>query len=249
LIDFIELWKSPKSLPFKEWSPHGGVALPVTGASDVLFTVLGHDDKEMTLGYMFRDPEFHADVNKIREEAKFVLAKEVFANPEKHGGLAAPMVRRVKADLLARSGKKELDTEELAEAAQILGDAVMVRPGVLCTAQRREQGACSSTLGLRDVGASTTVCMHRLETAANRHTRRRQNIDRLFAEIAKADIMTRVYSQGQLIGNLNVFPDLIEEYVADPRLKPAWADFHPKRREGMQTDIRKRLDQIMGVTR
>jgi hypothetical protein len=122
------------------------VALALTGASDVLFTVLGHDDKETTLGYMFRNPEFHADVNKVREEAKFVLAKEVFANSEKNGGLAAPMVRRIKADLLARSARKELDTEELAEAAQILGDAEMVRPGVLCTAQRFERGACSSNL-------------------------------------------------------------------------------------------------------
>jgi hypothetical protein len=69
------------------------------------------------------------------------------------------------------------------------------------------------------------------------------------AEIAKAGIMTRVYFQGQLVSNLNVFLHLIEENVADRRLKPALADFDPKRWEGMQPDIRKRLDQIMGVTR
>ena len=116
------------------------VALSLTGASQVLFDVLGHDDVEVTLGYAHQDPELHEDINRIRAEVKAIRVKEVFDDSDEISGSAAYIVRRAKADMLARSGEIELETSEVNEVAEILGDAEVVKPGVLCTAQPLERG-------------------------------------------------------------------------------------------------------------
>jgi hypothetical protein len=158
------------------------------------------------------------------------------------------MIRKLKADMLVRSGKDELDTDDIAEAAAILGDAELVKPGVLCTAQPLERGACSPIPGVRDIGACTSPCMHHLELAAH-HQTRRQNLEYLLENIESADLGFRVFYQGQIIANFGAFPSLIEDYEADPRLRAALSDCDPRKWDGLQADARERLDRIMGVSR
>lgn len=222
------------------------VALSLTGATQILFDVLGHKDVETTLGYALADSELAEDINTIVREVKANHVKEVFDNAEHNGGLAAEMVGRIKRDILVRSGKEELDTDDIAEAAAILGEVEMVRPGVLCTAQRLERGACSPTPGVRDVGACTSSCLHHLELGAHRQTRRKK-LENLLQLIEGADRGTRVFYQGQIIANFDPFPDLIDEYATDPRLRTALSDCDPRSWVALQEHARCRIDQLMGT--
>jgi hypothetical protein len=218
------------------------------GASQILFDVLGHDDVEVTLGYALKDPELFEGLSRIRREVKAIRVKEVFDHAEKNCGSAGEVVLKIKADMLTRSGKAELDTDDVAEGAAILGEAELVKPGVLCTAQPLERGACSPIPGVRDVGVGSSSCMHHLELAAHRQTRRR-NIHSLLEKIDAADLGVRIFYQGQIIANLNPFPDLIGDFETDPRLRAALCDCDPRTWIGMQAAVRERLDCIMEVSR
>jgi integrase len=220
-------------------------ALSLEGANQILFDVLGHDDMEVTLGYMQRDPELVEDINRVRREVKAVHIKEVFDHAEEHGGPAADLVRKLKAEMLARSGKEQLDTDDVQEAAAILGSCEVVRPGVICTAQPLERGACSSSLGIRDVAACTSGCHHRLEFAAKKQDRRKL-IDSALKSIVGAKTFDRAFLQNQILASFQPFPDLIEEFASDPRLKPALGDCDPIRWAKMSSVLRERLDPILG---
>lgn len=193
------------------------VALTQEGASQVLFDVLGHQDMEVTMGYALRDPEIHIEINRIRDEVKAIRSTEIFEDAENLGGLAANLVRRTKADLLVRSGKDELDTDDILEAAEILGDAEVVREGILCTAQPLERGACSSNFGLRDHGACTPECLHRLETAAYVQDRKLK-VEYILDQIARADFGMREFLLNQLLSNFVGAPGLLSDFVKDERL-------------------------------
>lgn len=193
------------------------VALTQEGASQVLFDVLGHQDMEVTMGYALRDPEIHVEVNRIRDEVKAVRSTEIFEDAEQLGGPAAIIVQRTKADLLVRSGKDELETDDILEAARILGDAEVVRTGILCTAQPLERGACSSSLGLRDHGACTPECLYRLETAAYVQDRKLK-VEYLLDKVACADFGTREFLLNQLLSNFVGAPGLLSDFVHDERL-------------------------------
>ncbi len=221
------------------------VALSLEGATQIMFDVLGHDDKEVTLSYMLRDRELIEDIDKVRREVRAVRVNEVFDRADEHGGKAAGLVRKVKAEMLARSGQKELDTENVLEAANILGACEVVRPGVLCTAQPLERGACSSNLGIRDFAACSTSCLHRLELAARR-VDRRKNIDFTLNEIVGAGLFDRAFLHNQILANLQPFPDLIDEFASDPRLQAALVDCDPHRWAALESDLRERLDPLLG---
>ncbi|WP_169791199.1 tyrosine-type recombinase/integrase [Rubellimicrobium mesophilum] len=223
-------------------------ALSLTGASQVLFDVLGHDDVEVTLGYAHRDPELHDDINKIRREVRALRVKEVFDHAEYNGGAAAEMVRNVSADMLARSGKVELETDDIGEAATILGEAELVKPGVLCTAQPLERGACSPIPGIRDVGACTSSCLHHLELAAHRQTRRGK-LEYLLDLVGRAERGGRPFYQSQIVASLHAFPDLVEQYGSDVRLRMALSDCDSRAWNTLPSDFRERMRQSMEGSR
>lgn len=199
------------------------VALTMTGGSQVLYDVLGHRDLDVTLGYALRDPALHEDIDKIRVEAKAAQSTELITHAESLGGAGGKMLRGIKADFLSRSGKASLDTDDLAQAATILGNVEIVRQGVLCTAQPLERGACSSQLGIRDHGACTPECSHRLETAAYVADRKRK-VSFILAEIETADVLAKGFYRNQLFTNFIAAPELIDEFSADPRLFAAVRD-------------------------
>lgn len=224
------------------------VALSLTNASQVLFDVLGHDDVEVTLGYAHRDPELLEEINKIRREVKAVRVRVAFEDVEGNGGGAAHLLRRIKAEMLARSGKEELDTDELGEAAEILGEAELVKPGILCTAQPLERGACSSGFGLRDFASCTSSCIHHLEFAAKRQDRKRA-LEQILNQVADAERGMRVFLQGQIFANLNAFPGLIDEYASDPRLPMALRECDRPTWDALPEDLRGRLAPLLEAVR
>jgi integrase len=222
------------------------VALSLEGVTQIMFDVLGHDDKEVTLSYMLRDRELREDIDKVRREVRAVRVKEVFDRADEHGGKAAEFVRKVKTEMLARSGQKELETEDVLEAANILGTCEVVRPGVLCTAQPLERGACSSNLGIRDFAACSTSCLHRLELAAKR-VDRRKNLDFMLNKIVGAELFERAFMHNQILANLQPFPDLIDEFASDPRPQAALVDCDPHRWAALESELRERLDPLLGM--
>lgn len=196
------------------------VSLSLTGASQVLFDVLGHDDIEVTLGYAQRDPELAEDINRIRAEVKAIRIETVFNRDSQNGGRAAALVSRCKTELLARLGKEVLETDDIGEAASILGEAEVVKPGVLCTAQPFERGACSSPLGIRDHGTCSPVCSHRLETAVSKQDRALK-LGYLLEKAENAEGLNKVFFLNQIMANLHAFPALFREFGADQRLHKA----------------------------
>jgi integrase len=221
------------------------VALSLTGSSQVLFDVLGHDDVETTLGYALQDPELHEDINKIRAEVKAIRVKDVFDTSEEIGGPAAEIVRRTKADMLARSGKDELETDEIDEAAAILGDAEQVKQGVLCTAQPLERGACSSPLGLRDHSACTPQCLHRLELAAAKQDRRRR-VQYILENMNADDVGSLALSLNQIVANFAAFPSLLNDFEDDPQLLAALKNCSPGSFNRLRPELRQRLEKMRG---
>jgi hypothetical protein len=193
------------------------VALTQEGASQVLFDVLGHQDMEVTMGYALRDPEIHVEVNRIRDEVKAIRSTKIFEDAEKLGGPAANLVQRTKADLLVKSGRYELETDDILEAASILGDAEVVREGILCTAQPLERGACSSNLGLRDHAACTPECLHRLETAAYVQDRKLK-VEYILDQMERAELGMREFLLNQLLSNFVGAPVLLSDFADDARL-------------------------------
>jgi hypothetical protein len=218
----------------------------MANASQILFDVLGHSDIATTYGYAYRDPELATTIERIRKEVRAIRIEEALVAAEENGGGAAEMVLRIKRGMLAQPGKQTLGTEDLASAAAILGVAELVKPGVLCIAQPLERGSCSPVPGVRDVGACSTSCLHHLELAAHRQTRRKI-LDSLLAKIEGANLGSRPFFQGQIISNFDAFPDLVVEYENDPRLKAALSDCDPRRWAALQDDARCHLDLVMGL--
>lgn len=219
------------------------VALSLTGASQVLFDVLGHDDVKTTLGYALQDPDLHVDINKIRAEVKAIRFRRAFDEADENSGPAAEIIKRAKADLLARSGRDELETDEITVAAAILGDAEMVKEGVMCTAQPLERGACSSSLGLRDYGACDPRCLHRLEMAAAKQDRRAK-IVYILDILNVEDKASRVYLINQLLANFIAFPVLLDEFENDPRLIAALNGCLPESFASLQPTLRLRCESL-----
>ncbi|UWR03458.1 tyrosine-type recombinase/integrase [Ruegeria conchae] len=221
------------------------VALSLTNASQVLFDVLGHEDVEVTLGYAHQDPEILEEINRIRREVRAVRYKEVFEEAEFLGGMAANTVRKIKAEMLPRFGDEELDTSDLSEAASILGEAELVRPGVLCTAQALERGACSSSLGLRDFSKCTTSCLHRLELSANRQDRRNKTAY-IVKKLSEKELckLERSFWEGQLISNLDPFSDIFSEFEEKSQFQEIIAGCSPSAWSNANSELKSKLSKI-----
>ncbi|MEJ5977581.1 hypothetical protein WG901_13105 [Novosphingobium sp. PS1R-30] len=220
------------------------IGLALAGAPQVLYDVLGHAEIETTMGYQLRSPEFHDMVNQIRLEVKAVQIKEAVLGHETNGGRGADLVGTVMRRLLPSYAPDALETDDIENAVKILGDAEVVRPGVLCLAQPLERGACSSSLGIRDVGACTPGCTHRLEQSALRQDRRNK-LSYLIRTAEAASGGSLVFYQGQLLSCLEAFPDLLPE-VEDKGLRNALRGCTPATWSGSRQEVRDRLTRLFG---
>jgi hypothetical protein len=84
-----------------------------------------------------------------------------------------------------------------------------------------------------------------LELAAKR-VDRRKNLDFMLNKIVGAELFERAFLHNQILANLQPFPDLIDEFASDPRLQAALADCDPHRWAALESDLRERVDPLLG---
>lgn len=193
-----------------------------------------------------QDREFHDTVARIMDEVKTLQAQEILAEPMTNGGLGARLIANIRQRMLPSSANEELETDDVAEAARILGHFEMVKPGIACLAQPLERGLCSSPLAIRDVGACTPSCIHRLELSAQRQDRRRKILYLLEqAETATGGYL--VFYQGQILSGFEAFPDLINEFSVDPRLRVVLGNCDPSTWAACRPEVREQLTDLFAL--
>lgn len=211
------------------------VALSTQGAAHILYEVFGHDRIETTLGYMRAKGDLAEEIEAIEERLRRArIEEEVLgpaAAPDLAGG-AAPAVGQmieVVAEV-ARSFEAEAPgdgvaitgEEDIRLAAEVLGTAQLVRPGVLCRAIGSFRGACSEKVGTRDVARCVSSCTHRLETAAFAEDQRQAmlwHLDTLGMPDSNDDAFAREFARQ---GVLTVLAGCAgnETFLVDGRLRP-----------------------------
>ena len=101
-----------------------------------------------------------------------MLAEHVIENADHNGGPAAPPIARAVAVAKARKGEDVFGAQDVRELAEILtlGGRTfqLVRPGVVCTKQVQQAGACNKKVGRPEPSRCRSACSYRLEDAANR---------------------------------------------------------------------------------
>jgi hypothetical protein len=205
-------------------------ALALVDAPAVLFDLLGHDNFETTLGYMFSDPEARAEILEVARATEYALTKDVVEALPSAAGPAAPKMREALEHFRVQTGKERFDTETLDEAVEVLMLAgapfQIVRKGVLCTKGAGQVGACSSGRSLPNPAACRTHCVHRLELASAK-AQVNETIQYLLSKIEGADVseMLRASFEGQLLMQLRRFDDVREQWIsASTTVRAIWRD-------------------------
>lgn len=228
----------------KTMSRLAGLALE--GASEVLYTVLGHSDIDVTLGYMLSDPEFRQDADKVRREVQDVRRKHIISESEDCGGPAAETLRAAKAELLQKAHKLGVDPDDPEVFRTILPFIEKVRDDVFCTSDSKQKGLCSKVTGKRDMGACSAICIFRLEMAAASQ-RNQQAIEQAIKMLSIDHIYAgaRPFYQSQILANLATFPKTIDAFANDNRLRQALLDCDPRHFDPLPLQTRDKLIAYM----
>jgi hypothetical protein len=129
------------------------LALSLSSAQVVLMDCFGHDDPDVTLGYMLSDKAIVADALRIQRELVIVMARDAIHGADELGGPMATVVRAArqrfiqikKTNLLSPS-----DEFELADQLTLGGQQwVFVMEGVICTLSGLDSGPCGEGKGVR----------------------------------------------------------------------------------------------------
>ncbi|WP_119306031.1 site-specific integrase [Cohaesibacter haloalkalitolerans] len=196
------------------------VGLAVEGASDVLYTVLGHTDLNTTMGYMLSDPDFRADADRVRREVQYVRRQRLIAEADDNGGHAAETLRIAKLEVSKKAASLDASLDDEGSLMAILPEIHKVRNDIYCTSQTAKQkGLCSEVTGKRDVGKCSPSCVFRLEAAAAEQDRRRtveMAIKQLQSNVSFDG--SRTFFQNQIVANLASFEKTLDNFVTDDRL-------------------------------
>jgi hypothetical protein len=143
------------------------IALALTSAQTVLMDALGHDDPDMTLGYMLSDRTIVADALQVQREMVILMAVDAISNSDAIGGPVGDRVREAKNRILRASGKSRLDPKDVYELAdkETFGGRSwrQVMPGVICTVPHLESGPCGEGKGVKtDPTNCQAGCRHQL---------------------------------------------------------------------------------------
>lgn len=199
------------------------IALTLVNGRMVLMDVFGHDDPEMTVGYMTSDRRIYADVIKTVKELVVLIGIRAIDSADENGGRAAVRIRQAIADKATLVGKERLDpkdVEELAEQLTLEGRYwIYARPGVICTKPPGKSGPCNKKQGAPDPGNCRTSCDDRLELADHK-----AEVDEMLADIvdylerarANEETMLIEHWRGQLMANLYRFQELYEKWRVHP---------------------------------
>jgi integrase len=143
------------------------IALALTSAQTVLMDALGHDDPDMTLGYMLSDRTIVADALQVQREMVILMAVDAISNSDAIGGPVGNRVREAKNRILRASGKSRLDPKDVYELAdkETFGGRSwrQVMPGVICTVPHLDSGPCGEGKGVKtDPTNCQAGCRHQL---------------------------------------------------------------------------------------
>lgn len=142
------------------------IALSLTNAQMILMDCFGHEDPEMTLGYMTSDRAIIGDALRVQRELVVLMAKDAIMSADDLGGAVAEKIREAKAEYLRVHQKSKLDPAddfELAETLTLGGrDWALVMPGVICTLPTGFTGPCAVHQGGRNPGNCQAGCGHQL---------------------------------------------------------------------------------------
>ena len=143
------------------------IALALTSAQTVLMDVFGHDDPDMTLGYMLSDRTIVADALQVQREMVVLMAVDAIENAATVGGPVGDRIRESKNRILKASGKSRLEPKDVYELAdkETFGGRIwrQVMPGVICTVPHLDTGPCGEAKGVRtDPTNCQAGCRHQL---------------------------------------------------------------------------------------
>ncbi|CAE6710740.1 hypothetical protein [Paraburkholderia nemoris] len=194
------------------------IALAVVGAPKILMDFFGHDSIEMTLSYILTDPDIRLEMEEVLKAQVIMMASDAIKSADECGGPAAePLRQAVKAES-ARLGREfnEEDIYGLADTLTLSGKYWQhVRPGVICTKLPQQAGPCNKHRVAPEPASCRSYCGHRLELAAVR-----DDVDGAIEEgVAQLkrcedtdDVIGAEMWRGQVLANLNRFPDLKEKW-------------------------------------
>ena len=218
------------------------IGLCLEGASEVLYTVLGHNNIEVTMGYMLSSPKFASDADIVRREVQHVRRKKLIGEIDDCGGLAANTIRTTKKNMTEIAIKHGIspDASEILKA--ILPTIIKIKENTYCTTALNENGLCSMGKEIRDIGACPANCIYRLEAAAEA-----QNKERLVEAAMQMMRGNRVSDgrkamfQTQIIAGLATFEKTLDVFTSDERLRGALWDCDHRHFNGLPQQTKDKL--------
>jgi integrase len=146
------------------------VGLSLTNSIQVLMDLFGHENPEMTLGYLLCNKDIAMEAQAVAKAQTIMFAVDAIVNIDGAAGEAATRIRG-EIDAFAKlRGLTKLDAKNINELAQDLTEDgaywELVRPGVLCTKLPGQIGACNSRQGAPDSSHCRSGCEHRYEMTA-----------------------------------------------------------------------------------
>jgi hypothetical protein len=207
------------------------IGLALVDAPKILFDLFGHKSMMMTLSYMLSDKQMLAELLDVADRTAHAMTGDVIANLDACSGPAAPKLQKAMKTFVLQSGKERFDTETIEEAVDVLSVTgvpfKIVRPGVLCTKQPTQRGACDPDSPDPNPARCRPECDHRLELASAKI-----QVDsaisyicaKLEGEPEMADL-PRANWHGQLLHHLQRFSDVREKWLRQSATAATvWAD-------------------------
>lgn len=199
------------------------VGLALTNGLQVLMDLYGHEDPEMTVGYLLSNKDIAEEAQAVAEAQTIMFAADAIANADDLGGKAAERIRDEVESFARLRGTNSLDAKNVDELARDLTENgrywELVRPGVLCTKLPGQVGACNSKQGAPDSTHCRSSCDYRLEMAAQKENVNRtieRTIEHLERAIRDEELLAAEQWRGQLMANLFRFDDIRVRWSAYP---------------------------------
>lgn len=196
-------------------------AMALIEAPRVLMQLFGHQNVEMTLRYIFANPDIRQELVEAYAAAAYALAEGIVMEAERLEGPGAARLRSMIEEITAPlQGGLESETTRarVVGLLTIAGPAARaVRPGIKCLHQHGQYAPCSKNYGTPNPARCKVSCEHRLEDDIARKDTEAK-IPPLIAELKNPDIQSRplrlAWLRGQLLTYLRRFEDIRERWLA-----------------------------------
>ena len=219
-----------------------GIAL--FNSPTALKRLFGHKCIEMTLHYILCDKDIQTEAEAVLRELRIMHCAEALEEvrdaiasgkplPAHSGAAASRMVDAVKEHeaRLAESGRvwKAGTAYDLAYLLTARGKGWrFIQKNIICSKAPGEAGLCMKNRGEPNTSNCQPECENRFVLAlARRDTNEVVGayINICLQALEEEQYETFYYSMGQLLKELDNFPDIKEKYLADPQLQPLLATY------------------------